>query len=147
MTQASNAGPFRIGLDQTLTPGDTAYFNLPTIERDGKEGWYAKYFGGRSGLDWVRFANNTSQFVTVTINGGNETRVGPRSEKEIDKTEGASFEDAGVVRAIRIENPAGNSEDLTSDNFHVTVGNHARQDSTGDPVFDPATLIPGVTRR
>lgn len=147
----SNAGPFRVGIDQALDPGETVRLDFRQIEAgpNNKEGWLTKWFGARAGMDFIQVTSTTDLPVRAESNGGVNRLVPGATTVTISGT-GPDGEAAGrkasTYSFVRVTNES--SSIIDAGDVEVSTGNLSREEEEqqGQRVFDPLTMIPGVNR-
>lgn len=126
----SNAGPFNIGIDQDLAPGDTIRLATDQIAYGPamKKGYLKKFYGLKDGFDYVFVQNGSGERVTVTGSGNIAFDVQAATSNNAD----------GPIRDISITNPSANT--IAAADIDVAVGNVARMEE-GSPEFSVSQLV------
>lgn len=147
----SNAGPFRVGIDEPIDPGETVHLDFRQMEAGprNKKGWLTKWFGPRRGMDFVQVTSVGDEPVRAESNGGVNRIVPAATTVTISGTgpEGAETgNQASTYDFVKVTNEGGTQ--IAAGEVEVSTGNLRRREEEQENrrVFDPITAIPGVNR-
>lgn len=142
MANESNAGPYEVGLDGPLSPGESETIRLPEVPAGpaGKEGYLRKIFGDKGGVDYIFMVNASGELLSYTAKGGGGIIPSATSIRL----------DSSPYRSVTVTNDGVNDVNTGSnDQVSIEVGNGERAENEESEGFSAKKaaedLIPGLS--
>lgn len=142
MANESNAGPYEIGIEGTLSPGDEEEIRFTEVAAGpaDKKGYLKKIFGDAGGLDYIFVVNASGELISFKTKGGGGIIPSATSQTL----------DSGPYRSITVKNEGGTDINTGgNDQVKVEVGNGKRveneREEAGFNIRDAAEdIVPGL---
>lgn len=138
MSDPSNAGPYTVGVDGTLSPDVTEEIRFSEVQAgpQNKYGYLRKIFGDKGGTDYIFIVNASGELIEVETKSGSSFIPEATSQPLTN----------GPFRSVKITNVGANDINTgDTDRVKVMTGNNTRE--TGAPKFSPRRalkdMVPG----
>lgn len=131
MANPSNAGPYEVGPNGTLSAGETRSIQLDEVNAGpgNKEAFLRKIYGERGGVDFMFIVNTSGELISVETKGG-KTFIPPATSQNLNN---------GPYTSLRVTNEGANAVNTGSgDKVVIEVGNG---DRSGQEPWTPSRAI------
>lgn len=148
--RTSNAGPFEVSNESTLSPGDRETVDLRQY-RSGprnERGHLRKWFGARDGFDQAMVINTSDQVMKAEFTGDFEITVPPATTTSVtgNTPEGSRGDESQAYNRVTFVNPSFNTEDIDAGELVVAFKNGVRPEETQPRArLSIADAIPGLS--